>query len=316
MIGLLLLCPALSEAKFYIPENLPERPAFFQRAYDAASRLDEMNGNGDHCSAVPLSQDGYVLTNLHCVRQCLKLAGVENSVLETSSGAHYSITRTRVQEPDNITCVNLMWDDSYGQTRINGRIVWLGRGTLTFSDIDIGAIPEDIIRELSSNQDDFAVLKFETDRPNACVPAAEAAPGPGEKVWNIGYPAFTARHDGFDSTGYKKHIGFGTVTGDLRTDLYLSANITTEEQWRKLAGAYDGVLMATTDSMSGSSGSMLINGAGELVGLHYSQTSPSSLRYDKDLGSNALAIRMADIIAELKAGLGAERTKKIFSCPR
>lgn len=315
---LLLLAVAPAQAKFYTLENLPESPAAFRRAYDAAVRLDVLDGAGDHCSAVVVSGDGYVLTNLHCVKQCLEEAGFLEKSAEQFSGANYSILHIRDQRPADLVCPSLYWQDRDGNPHLNGRIEWLGRGNNTFLDPEVETISEPVFKKILENNDDFALLKFDLPEPAACVPLARGAAAPGDRVWNIGYPGFTMRYDGFDSTGYKKHISLGTVTGDVRSDSYLSGVIRTEEQWRREEAAYGApaVLLSTTDSMHGSSGSMTINAAGELVALHYSATSPSALRMTDDLGANALSLRAAAIAAELEAGLGAEITAKIFSCPR
>lgn len=314
---LALLLPAAAQARFYTFENLPSKPLNFDRAYAAALRLEVVNGGGDHCSATSVSPDGYILTNLHCVTECLKENGFAPKDLEEITGDNYTILKTRIQAPKGLTCANLSWDDADGNPHMNGKIVWLGRGNNTFSDENVDKIPADIFKDIIAHSDDFAVMKFELDKQVACVPVAAAAPQTGETAWNIGYPNFTMRYDGFDSTGYKKHISFGAVTGDIRSDSYLTTIITTEEQWKREEAAYDAnsVLRSITDSMHGNSGSMTINKDGELLAIHYSATSPSALRMEKDLGANALGLRADIIREELKAGLGAAAAGRIFSCP-
>lgn len=318
LIALLaLLLPAAAQARFYTLENLPAKPRNFDQAYAAALRLEVVNGAGDHCSAVSVSPDGYVLTNLHCVKQCLVENGFDKKGFEEIKDENYTILKTKIQAPKNLVCEDLSWDDAGGNPHINGRIVWLGRGNNTFLDPSVEQLPEAVFSDILAHGDDFAVLKFDdVKEPVACVPAASAPPQAGETVWNIGYPNFTMRYDGFDSTGYKKHISFGPVTGNLRTDKYLSTVITTEGQWRREEAAYDEarVLRSITDSMNGSSGSMTINEAGEVLAIHYSATSPSALRMEKDIEANALALRVDVIRAELIAGLGETAAAGIFSC--
>ena len=312
--ALLLLLSATSHARFYTRENLPRKPLNFERAYAAALRLDEMNSGGDHCSAVSVSRDGHVLTNLHCLKNCLADAG---KALQEITGQHYTIQKPRQQNPKGVVCDNIAWDDSDGNAHVGGRVVWLGRGSQTFSDADVDAIAEDAFRDVVAHQDDFAILKFDMPAQTACVPFSAAPPRAGGTVWTLGYPNFSSRGDGYDSTGYKKHISFGTVTADIRTDAYLSGLITTEAQWRRLESAYGQphILLSKVDSMHGSSGSMLINEEGELVSIHYSATSPSADRMKTDLGANALSIRVDHVRAELKAGLGEAAMRSIFDCP-
>lgn len=312
--ALCLLLSTAAHARFYTRENLPKRPRNFDRAYAAALRLEEMNSGEDHCSAVSVSRDGYVLTNLHCLKNCLTDAG---KPLEEITGEHYSIQKPRKQNPKGVVCGNLAWDDSEGNAHAGGRIVWLGRGSQTFSDEDVEAIPEASFRDVVAHHDDFAVLKFDLPGQTACVPASAAPPHAGGTVWSLGYPNFSSRGDGYDSSGYKKHISFGTITTDIRTDAYLSAKIKTDSQWRRLESAYGQphILLSIVDSMHGSSGSMIVNEEGELLAIHYSATSPSAERMKADLGANGLSVRVDHIRAELKAGLGDEAARKIFDCP-
>lgn len=273
-----------------------------------------MNSSGDHCSAVSVSRDGYVLTNLHCLKNCLADAG---KPLEEITGEHYSIQKPRKQNPKGVVCDNLAWDDSDGNPHLGGRVVWLGRGSQTFSDADVDLIPEDAFRDVVAHQDDFAILKFDMPAQTTCVPLSAAPPRAGGTVWTLGYPNFSSRGDGYDSSGYKKHISFGTVTTNIRSDAYLAGLIKTETQWRRLESAYGQphVLLSLVDSMHGSSGSMIINEEGELIAIHYSATSPSADRMKTDLGANGLAIRADHIHAELSAGLGEAAARRIFDCP-
>ena len=314
---LTLLLPAAAHARFYTYENLPSKPLNFDRAYAAALRLEVVNGGGDHCSATSVSSDGYILTNLHCVTDCLKENGFADKGLEEITGDNYTLLKTKIQAPKGLTCANLAWDDAAGNPHMNGRIVWLGGGANTFVDEFVNKLPADVFNDILAHQDDFAVMKFDLKEPVACVPVAAAAPQAGETAWNIGYPNFTMRYDGFDSTGYKKHISFGAVTGDIRTDAYLTTIITTEDQWKREEAAYDAtrILRSITDSMHGNSGSMTINGSGELLAIHYSATSPSALRMEKDLGANALGLRADVIRQELRSALGEAAAGRIFSCP-
>lgn len=312
--ALCLLLSSTSHARFYTRENLPKRPHNFERAYAAALRLEEMNSGGDHCSAVSVSRDGYVLTNLHCLKNCLSDAG---KALEEITEERYSIQKPRKQNPKGVVCDNLAWDDSDGNAHAGGRVVWLGRGSQTFSDADVEAIPDAAFRDVVAHHDDFAVLKFDLPDHTACVPVSAAPPRAGGTVWSLGYPNFSTRGDGYDSSGYKKHVSFGAVTADIRTDAYLSGVIKTERQWRRLESAYGQphILLSIVDSMHGSSGSMIVDEEGELLAIHYSATSPSAERMKADLGANGLSIRVDHIREELKAGLGAEASRKIFNCP-
>lgn len=318
MIGLsaavFLLLSGAAHARFYIRENLPAKPRDFERAYAAAARLDEMNSSGDHCSAAAVSRDGYVLTNLHCLKNCLADAGMP---LAEINEEHYTIQKSRKRNPTGVICGNLTWDDGSGDAATNGRIVWLGRGSQTFSDEHAAAIPEAAFREVAAHHEDFAVLKFERTRPASCVPLASAPPRAGDTVWNIGFPNFTMRYDGFDSTGFKKHVSFGPIATGIRNDAYLTRLIKTDDQWRRLESAYGQphILLSAVDSMRGSSGSMIVDAEGELLAIHYSATSPSAERMKADLGANGLSILVSHIRKDLRDGLGEEAARRIFHCP-
>lgn len=303
------------KAKFYLPENVPTRPTAFERAYAGTVAL-EIADEGRICSAAAVSRDGYLLTNLHCVLHCLKDKGwLEDGRARVEEGEGYKLVRIAEgsRAPRGVVCENLAWaeGDVYAA---GGRVVWLGRGKANFSEERIDELPSRVLEAIRGGMDDFALLKYELPGPAACIPIAPAGPAPGTPLWGLGYPSWTTRYDGFDSTGYKKHITHGSVRRSIREDPYLRSLITDEERWSRLDRVYSSpdLVLSGLDSMPGSSGGPLLDASGRLAGLTWGVVAYSR---EKELSATALGLRIDSVVRELRAGLGEARVRKVFDCP-
>lgn len=302
------------KASIYLPENLPAKPAGFERAYAAAIGLSIPN-EGRICTGTPVSSDGYLLTNLHCVLHCLEDKGwFKDGRATLEQGENHKIVRIaeKARKPKDTVCENLVWDEG-SVYAANGRVVLLGSAKTNFSEEKVGELPETVVEAVYANMDDFALLKYELPAPAACIPAAPTSPAAGAEVWGIGYPNFTMRYDGFDSTGYKKHIAYGRVRGSIREDPYLQGLVAGDIPWRRLDRVYSqpDLLMSDLDTMGGNSGGPLLDASGRLVGLTWGIVASSS---EKHLKATALGLRIEALRRDVSAGLGEARMKQVFSC--
>jgi hypothetical protein len=312
MLSTLLTAPA--QGAFFLPENLPERPDHFDRAFAAAFRLEKFNNGGD-CSAASVSSGGYALTDLHCVAQCLKdQKWAERGLLREQNGEGYGVLAISRQAPEDLECGGMFQTFGEETFSVPMRIVWLGRGKETFTEESVSSLPEEAFQAVRGNQDDFALVKFDFPKPVACVPPSRTPVKPGDRVWAIGYPSFTMRYDGFDSSGYKKHVSLGRVLSGPREDAFLKGTISEASAWKRLESIYsdEGIFLSDMDVMPGNSGSMVVDSDGNLAGIVYGTVRSSEKKY---LGGSALAMRMEAILKELKEGLGEARLAEIFDCP-
>ncbi|MFA6031018.1 MAG: serine protease [Elusimicrobiota bacterium] len=318
-LALLAAVPAsagFQKASIYLPENLPAKPTGFERAYGATIGLSIPN-DGRICTGTPVSSDGYLLTNLHCVLHCLEDKGwFKDGRATLEQGENYKIVRiaATARKPKDTVCENLVWDegDVYAA---NGRVVLLGSAKANFSEEKVGELPETVVEAVYANMHDFALLKYELPAPAACIPAAPASPSAGAEVWGIGYPSFTMRYDGFDSSGYKKHIAYGRVRGAIREDPYLQGLVAGDIPWRRLDRVYSqpDLLMSDLDTMGGNSGGPLLDSSGRLVGLTWGIVASSS---EKHLKATALGLRVEALRRDIGAALGEARVKQVFACPQ
>lgn|GEM_PF-1371584 len=305
----------LQKTKFYLPENLPKRPAEFERAYAATVDL-EIPNEGRICSAAVVSDDGYLLTDLHCVLHCLEDKGwLKDGRATREKGEGYEIVRIRedFRAPKDMSCENLVWDEA-GVRADNPRVVLLGKAKANFSEEKADILSESAVQAVRENMKDFALLKFELPHPVACLPAAAASPAAGQAVWGIGFPSFTMRYDGYDSSGYKKHISPGIVRKSIREDPYLRGLILDPARWSVIDCIYadPDLLLSDIDLMEGNSGGPLVDASGRLAGLTW-----GSVAHDgkKELHATALGLRIEALRREIAAGLGEDKAREIFSCP-
>lgn len=310
-----LAAPSRAAQGFFAPGDLPRKPAGLDAAFAAVIRLERANLS-DTCSAVAVSADGYLLTNIHCVEGCLEQAGwLEDGGAAVAAGEGYRVLSVARQPPEEgLACPGYMWSTPSLYTG-GARLVWLGRGKETFDEGKVDAMSGDAVSGLAENQDDAALLKFDVPSAVPCLRAALAAPGAGEPVWAIGYPLWTTRHDGHDSDGAGKYVSYGLVRGSLRDDPYLPSLIETPSAWARLESIYGKpqLLLSDLDIMPGNSGGAMIDADGRLAALSYGIVKNTQERY---LGATALGLRLTTIRAEIEAALGKEKAAAVFSCPR
>jgi hypothetical protein len=302
------------KAKFFVPGNLPSGSEALTRAYAAVAYLEL---SGGHCSATLVSSSGHVLTNLHCLLDCLEEKGwTSDGRVRVESGEGWRIWRIREDSrtPDDLVCGGLGLSD--GGVRIRGaRVLRLGPAFNEFEDVKAGGFPDFVFDKLRGSFGDYALLKFEVSGPTACLPLAQEVPSKGEAVWAIGYPRATWRGDGHDSKGGgHKYISPGKVRSSVRQDPYLRENLEGEEVWRRLERIYSNpaVAMADGDSLPGCSGGPWVDSSGRLAALHFGSVAFSQTR---ELRANSVGLRAGFIFSEVSAALGADKAREIFSCP-
>lgn len=307
---------SLSQAAFYSPENLPQKPQNLDRFYNASTYIGY--NNTDHSTGVAISNDGYILLNLHSMRDCL--SSVTNSYFEDfidraeSPDGVYDLWVSKKQNFKNLTCKNYTsWYEELYQG--DPTVIWIGRGKGSFEESEILNIPPDIIKSIATNADDFAILKYNLHGKTApCVPLAKKEMIAGDSVWSSGYPAQTFRQEGFNSDGVHKFLATGKLRASIHEDPYLKQNFTSEQQWKLESEIYDQsrFLLTDLDTFNGSSGSPIVNKDGELMGIVFANIMPS-----KDVNNNAttIGLKSQHIFQEVSAGLGLAQAKKIFNCP-
>lgn len=302
----------LLEPGFYPPAALPPKnvPQQLMRAAQASVRIQMRMGS---CSASIVSEDGYVLTAVHCIDRCLDHNGYVK--ISRSFSPEYSIHESTNQKPENLHCnVNLVEHGLY-----NPKVVFIGRGFAEFDDREIMNIPEQDLEKMVRIEDDFAILKYETHSKLPCIPVSLEEVKTGEPVWAIGFPGRTSRPDGWESNGSNQYASYGSIYSDITSNQYYREQNFGPEMIARLQKFY-GVswqFVSNMDIYSGNSGSMAINSRGELVGVNVAGAVPDgSIVRDRYVDGTAISTRFTSLYEETRAALGQEEVSRIFSCGR
>jgi len=127
--------------------------------------------------------------------------------------------------------------------------------------------------------------------PVHCLPLSPTGASLGDKVWNLGFPALGGR-PGY-SPLYQASISGGIVYSKYDHPSYSPANLKAFD---------DELLYASLDSGPGSSGSAVINSAGEIVGIIVMGVDASVLKQYKR--GATVFINSRNIVKHLREKLG------------
>ncbi len=305
---------------FYKGEEVPIAPKNLARALSASVRIGE---EGATCSAVIISNDGYVATATHCIDRCLKATWAYQPHIyakrRTKPGV-YDGLEIEEQVPTRLSCpLSITLDYNIPEfTLIRPKIIWMGRGTLMNNEKNLPQIPEKEFQQIAGLTEDITVLKYEfsgkeTSLP--CVPAVRSRPLKNAPVWAIGFPV---RGPGFLYNGYKEFVSLGKVRESITEDPVLQQyerELAPEVKarfwdYQKALWNKEGVLLTTLEAAHGNSGGMVINEQGELAAILFSITKSS----DSYNGGTVTGVSIPYAQTQLRKWLGDEKTAEIFRC--
>lgn len=325
LLILLLLCPAIVLASegggFFTPESLTESPLNLDRAVKATAFLKTDVEYGANCSSVILSNDGYVATNIHCLRLCLeKVWGMHDPQLEQISfmkEGFFNGTFFPDRVPSQLRCPKYAMD-AYELKRYglkDPQVIWMGRGRHTHNQEKVTELSQDEFSMFKDLTEDVAILKFEGSNSASCLPVSPRVPQAGSQVWLLGYPADTRRGSKFS----RLSVSYGRVRQSVFEDpIYQSQANNLQESvrslfWEREERVWDRphILSSSADAYSGSSGGPLVDAHGELVGIVFALSSLSSGEYQ---GASSYAVRANHLVNQLTEDLGAIKAAEIFRC--
>lgn len=141
-----------------------------QTIFSAAERASVLLEFGHYsCSGAFVSNEGHVLTALHCVLECFDESEVY--ALGHSGSALYTRLTPKTPMPRHCGLMKI--------EKISDR----------FINHDVEAAGGAINAGLAAFNEDFAIFKVELPRPTSCVVVADRYFREGEKMMAIGYPA-------------------------------------------------------------------------------------------------------------------------------
>ena len=282
---------------FYLPDELPwaKRPEHFENAVQASINMSQASG-------FAVSNDGFVITSLHSLPCLLDFA----DQVFGEDGA-YEYMKTKSQTPKNALCKTLSSELGVSKPRI----VYLGKGSHVIQK-PVFQYPRKVFEEFLATFGDFAILKFEVDKPAPCIPLSDEEVDAGDPLWIIGYPF------GFPKGRKRQMIGHEYVTygrafarrhfprlGDPRA-LRQHERVMLEE-YEKSRREF----MVDADAYPGNSGSVVVNFDGQFVGLLIQILLNPGKRYD---GVESMVYPASAIYQEVVDELGENAAREIFDC--
>ena len=315
LVGLL---PAISTyAAFLKFDQYPGPiPASHLNAWNSTARISFQGGNS--CSSTVVSADGYIVTNLHCVIDCIANSDENPQDIFTHVkpvGGFYQYRIMKRRSFQNFKCRNYFIFDKPELANTELELVWTGKGFGYFADERIEQIPENDYRALIESNSDVAILKANgLKSPVSCVPASKHAVLPNEDIVTIGYPDTTMRPDEFNSDGIQSYWSFGKVRRTIEEDPFLKAILTLPSQWFRMRAIFDRpeVILSDVDAYHGSSGSLVINQNGEWIGTLNGGIKVSERTREY---ASTLIVSSESIRSEVRSDLGPIMADQIFNCP-
>lgn len=284
----------------------------FEAAKSSVIRLEKPSGS---CTATLISKEGYVLTNAHCLSDCINQnKGLKNFVNIFKTPDYSITTYSRDILKNKIYC-----EGYYNFTHKNifvedtpPLLVWVGKGHSNFNDEKIVDFNPKVIDSLKSNKVDVAILKFKM-RPNSMSCLKILKNSKLNEHWTIGYPDFTTRNDGFDSNGYSAFFNNGTFISSILNDAYIKTLNLNSRFYNLQAKIHDQsfILKSNIEAHVGSSGSPILDLDSNILGIVYGVV---KLQSDKYLGASTLVLKIDKIIEDIEQDLGPQQTREIFNC--
>lgn len=124
----------------------------------SAGAVKLKSATGGACTGTLLNREGYMLTNLHCLSQCLKDLDLSEKVAENE---YFAITRVRDQFPENAICKSIHAEQKGKFFVGNPKIIALGRSFASAKSATLDKLTEEQWTGLAAALDDYAIVKFD-----------------------------------------------------------------------------------------------------------------------------------------------------------
>lgn len=276
-----------------VPAHL--KPSGFERGRAAALEIPAANDD-QGCSATIVSNQGHVLTALHCLPQCIRLTEGK-----TVSSFRYTVPDHQAVKAGKATC-----RVPFAQEGRN-----LGSHSVTVVAVGAGYVyavkPKNLAKELDKKPErraafsqlieagvgipgDFAILSVPGLAGRSCVRTSGRTASVNESVWNIGYP--DTRNRAAFSPGSVTYAPIGKVP----------SQVISGQQGASLVTRRTGALISTIEAHAGSSGSGMLSSQGELLGVVNAA------------GGNSYASSITNIVSSASAMYGVGVVSQAFNC--
>lgn len=299
----------LRERRLPVPENL-------DNALRSSVRVLIGNGMTMNCSAQFISNDGYLLTALHCLDTTLEVYNLFRMASFKLENATW--VEVGAQVPAQPTFVSLRtFIPGWGPYHGFAQAIFLGRGFGgNFPDYQRTSGWDSSVearQAIATHAEDFLILKLDLKgRSVSCVPVAEAMPSPGAPVWAVGFPEAASRRYKLSSNGRSRYVTYGHINSSLAENQLVRAQnlppavVAEFNQFFLPASRF----LSSLDSWVGMSGGMVLDSLGRLIGT-IARGGSSALAYE-DASTDAM--RVSYILEKARMSLDAPSVSRIFDC--
>jgi hypothetical protein len=318
-IALLFLALAFLSAAFADFINLDDLPQAQAPQSLERAKLASVSIGG--CMGTFISNDGYMMTALHCVTAFPIFEDVPEKEFQTD------LLRT---DPAKLrlhpTIAGQIGAPTQparaGQALEKARIVAAGKGFFSTSLDNFADFKKDSRKYQSlmaagyGIPQDWAILKVE--RTNAvCVKTNPSALLPGQSVWSVN---FSTREKGSAKDGRSlQFFSSGRVTRGIQDSSAFESWSQTQSSQRAVA-LYQSVMnrpgsyASTVDAIPGSSGSGLLNADGELVGVISDAEWLGQDGYAYPVTGSTQGATLQSILPQIQEQLSAQEFAEVFNC--
>ena len=306
-IALLILLAAASSS--FAQSVLPSSGLSTALQAKATATTFILDQADSYCTVSPISNDGYMLTALHCVRSCLEAAKLSEAANNPFIGLQELFVSTH-SKAVNTFCKDI----SIPALGIKGvTVVETGSALAQFDAHFVSGFPQ-LYQELKSRgfdrrANDYAILKVNPGRALACWPLAATAAPAATAVWALGYPLPE------DITKQKPTLqaSAGRIYGSaLESRAYAAAPTPEDQAYLTAVYSEDGVLYSSASNQFGQSGGPVISADGSVVGVVSGFTNVT-LKDNSEI-HELVASSSASILKTMTPALAATLLQKSAAC--
>jgi hypothetical protein len=279
-------------------ESLQLRPANYQRTLDSIVSLDI-------CSGVYVSNQGHILTALHCFEGAYP-KDMQNAPAKNIHGRwEYGFQPQTVFGPGRRHQPGYLQDLYINEKSYE-------KAQIVFSGERLG------VNYLDTSAEDFIILKVPVEGKTVCSPISFKRPQSGELVWSYGFPSgFVERNGQSVGDSVTLRISNGRVKSTVAQTIGRAVDAVRSEEEISMQEFLSDTMeyqkytyLISTDVDEGMSGGPIFDKRGRVIG-NLALAVPTLLPSDK---KRANIQSIAGLIQSMRKVMTEEEIQEVFDC--